>query len=78
LGNFNTYRGIELHSVLSDHGSDALVGTIAAIVARIHLAFVLTPDVLHSDDTVRYIQLVVATRRRVYNDHNWHAIVILI
>ena len=73
-----TYRGVELDGVLSDHSSDALVGAVAAVVARVHLPVILSPDVLDCDDTVGHVQLQVAARGRVYDDHDGDAVLVLV
>ena len=63
-------RSIELHCILCDHGSNSLVGAIAAKIARVHLPIGFAPNVLQSDNTVGHVKLIVAAAGRVNDDHD--------
>lgn len=69
-----TYRSVELDAVFSDHRGNTLVGAVAAIVARIHLAGILAPLLLERDDAMGNVELEVAARRRIDNNHDRHAL----
>lgn len=44
--NSETYRCIELNSILGDHSSNSLIGAVAAVVSRCHCTSVFTPYLL--------------------------------
>jgi hypothetical protein len=73
-----TYRRSELYGVLSDHSGYAPVGTVAAEVTGVHLAIVLSPNMLDGNDAVGYVQLKVAAAGWVYDDHYGNSIIVLV
>ena len=78
FGGASLDRGIELHCILGDHGSNSLVGAITAKIARVHLAIGFAPNVLQSDDTVWNIKLIVAATGGVDDNHDRNTFQVLV
>ena len=55
-----TYRCVELDSVLGDHGCDAFVGAIAAVISGSHDPGMFAPPLFHGHYTMRHVQFEVA------------------
>ena len=73
-----TYWCVELDSVFRDHGCNTFVREVTAVVTRVHLSLLLSPWVFQCHDTVRHVELEVAARRWIHNDHNRHSLCVLV